>query len=290
MTVNQAGTLARARQAQVAATGNKPMTLQDQINKMMPAIKMALPKTITPERFTRICLSAVSGNKALGECEPTTFLAAMMQSAQLGLEPNTPLGQAYLIPYRNNRENRMECQFQLGYKGLLDLAHRSGQIKFIGAETVYEGDEFEYELGLAMTLKHKPAVSNRGEAKFYYAVYKMVNGGEGFVVMSKQDVIKHRNKYSKAKRSPWDDNFDEMAKKTVLKKLLKYMPLSTEAASQIATDQTVKTKISEHMEEVPNVWDVDFEEHAAEEDEERRQLDARTDPVTGEVRDEPAAD
>lgn len=81
-----------------------------------------------------------------------------------------------------------------------------------------------------------------------------------------------------------------MAKKTVLKKLLKYMPLSTEAASQIATDQTVKTKISEHMEEVPNVWDVDFEEHAAEEDEERRQLDARTDPVTGEVRDEPAAD
>lgn len=289
MTVNQAGAISRARQAQVAPAANKPLTLQDQINKMMPAIKMALPKTITPERFTRICLSAVSGSPQLQQCDPTTFLAAMMQSAQLGLEPNTPLGQAYLIPYYNNRKGRYEAQFQLGYKGLLNLAHRSGDVKFIGAETVYENDEFDYELGLSMTLKHKPATSERGKAVYYYAVYKLTNGGEGFAVMSKADVVKHRETYSKAQNSPWNTNFDEMAKKTVLKKLLKYMPLSTEAAARIATDQTVKAEITDRMEDVPSVWEVDFEEHT-EEDEELRQLDARTDPVTGEVKDEPAAD
>jgi recombination protein RecT len=171
-----------------------------------------------------------------------------MNAAQLGLEPNTPLGQAYLIPYKN--KGTLEAQFQIGYKGLIDLAYRSGQVKTIYAEAVHENDEFEYELGLEPKLKHIPASKDRGDVIYYYAVFKLVNGGEGFTVMSKDDIDKHRNKFSKAANSgfsPWTTNYDEMAKKTVIKKVLKYAPLSTDIMRKIAEDETVKTKLADDM-------------------------------------------
>ena len=108
-------------------TTGKP-SMQQYIKQMESEIKKALPSVLTPERFTRIVLSALSTNPKLGECTPQSFLGAMMTAAQLGVEPNTPLGQAYLLPYWNSRNNCYECQFQLGYKGLLDLAYRSGAL------------------------------------------------------------------------------------------------------------------------------------------------------------------
>ena len=230
------------------AEKKKPQTMRDYVNTMMPEIKKALPNTITAERFTRIVLSAISNNKDLQQCTPQSFLAGMMNSAQLGLEPNTPLGQAYLIPFRNH--GTMEAQFQIGYKGLIDLAYRSGQVKTIYAEVVREGDEFEYELGLEPKLVHRPADSGRGEIKYFYAVFKLVNGGEGFTVMSKDDVDKHRDHFSKAANrgfSPWSTNYEEMGKKTVIKKVLKYAPLSTDIQSKIAQDETIKTDLSADM-------------------------------------------
>lgn len=226
----------------------KPQTMKDYVNVMMPEIKKALPNTITPERFTRIVLSAISNNKDLQACTPQSFLAGMMNSAQLGLEPNTPLGQAYLIPFRNH--GTMEAQFQIGYKGLIDLAYRSGQVKTIYAEVVREGDEFEYELGLEPKLIHKPADKDRGEIKYFYAVFKLVNGGEGFSVMSKDDIDKHRDRFSKAASrgfSPWSSNYEEMGKKTVIKKVLKYAPLSTDIMRKISEDETIKNDISADM-------------------------------------------
>ena len=225
-----------------------PKTIKDYVQIMMPEIKKALPSTITPERFTRIVLSAISNNKDLQACTPQSFLASMMNSAQLGLEPNTPLGQAYLIPYKNH--GTLEAQFQIGYKGLIDLAYRSGQVKTIYAEAVYENDEFEYELGLNPKLVHKPAIKDRGDVIYYYAVFKLTNGGEGFTVMSKDDIERHKNRFSKAANagfSPWSTNYDEMAKKTVIKKVLKYAPLSTDIQSQIAQDETIKRDISADM-------------------------------------------
>jgi recombination protein RecT len=168
-----------------------------------------------------------------------------MQAAQLGLEPNTPLGQAYLIPFKNNKKGIVECQFQIGYKGLIDLAYRSGEMSSIYAHAVHENDEFEYEYGLDQKLVHKPASSNRGKAIKYYAVWKLKNGGYGFGVMSVEDVTLHAQKYSQAfaySSSPWKTEFDEMAKKTVLKAVLKYAPIKTEfmlAATQ--NDEAVIT-------------------------------------------------
>lgn len=242
-----------------AAAANKPMvgrnkTIQDYVKVMEGEIAKALPSVLTPERFSRMVLSAVSSTPKLAECTPQSFLGAMMTAAQLGLEPNTPLGQAYLIPYKNNkRGGAMECQFQLGYKGMIDLAYRSGQVSIIQAQTVYENDDFTYELGLEPKLEHRPAKTNRGEPVYYYAMFRTKDGGYGFEVMSVEDVTAHARKYSKAYTSgPWQSNFDEMAKKTVLKKCLKYAPLKSDFLRGIAQDETIKTKIDPDMYEVPN--------------------------------------
>lgn len=211
------------------------MTMKDWINKSQGAIAKALPSTITPERFTRMATTAVTMNPDLGKCTPASFIGAMLQAAALGLEPNTPLGQAYLIPYdrydKKSRRYFKEAQFQLGYRGMIELAHRSGEFMSIEAHIVYENDEFDYELGLEPKLKHKPALHNKGEMQWVYAIYKLKSGGYGFEVMSREDIVNHMEKYSKAagsEYSPWSKNFEAMAKKTVIKQALKYAPLKSE--------------------------------------------------------------
>lgn len=239
-TTNTSGVIAaQTEKKAVAKTEKKGKSIAEWIKVYQDQIALALPTVMTPERFTRIALSAVSKTPMLAQCEAGSFIGAMMASAQLGLEPNTPLGQAYLIPFKNNKKGIVECQFQIGYKGLIDLARRSGEIKSIEARIVYENDEFEYELGLEPKLKHIPAMENRGEMVWVYAVYHLVNGGYAFEVMSKSDVQAHRVKYSKAQNSPWNTDFEEMAKKTVLKKVLKYAPLKTDYIRGTVEDDKV---------------------------------------------------
>lgn len=235
----------QATQKATVATTGKP-ALQQYIKQMEKEIKKALPSVITPERFTRIVLSALSTNPKLAETTPQSFLGAMMTAAQLGVEPNTPLGQAYLIPYRN--KGVMECQFQLGYKGLIDLAYRSGEISIIQAQVVYSEDTFTYSFGLEPTLKHIPAASDRGEPVYVYAVFKTKEGGYGFEVMSIEEIRSFSQRYSKTyDNGPWQTNFEEMAKKTVLKRVLKYAPLKTEFLRGMAQDETIKQEISDDM-------------------------------------------
>lgn len=245
-----AGAIAKAAEtAPVNSTGKK--TLQQYIKSMEGQIAKALPSVITPERFTRIVLSAISTNPKLGECSPQSFLGAMMTSAQLGMEVNTPLGQAYLIPRWNGKKQCSECQFQLGYKGLIDLAYRSGEVSTVSAQVVYENDEFEYELGLNPVLKHKPAMGERGNPIYVYATFRTKDGGYGFECMSMDDIRRHADAYSDAYKkgytSPWTTNFEEMAKKTVLKRVLKYAPLKTDFVRQISSDEGIKTTISDDM-------------------------------------------
>lgn len=256
----------------VSTANNAQKTMRDMITKMSGEIAKALPSVMTPERFTRITLSALSNNPQLAECTPSSFLGAMMTAAQLGVEPNTPLGQAYLIPYKNNKKvvgpdgktqwvTLLECQFQLGYKGMLDLAYRSGEISVIQAHTVHENDTFEVEFGLDAKLNHKPKMDgDRGKAVAYYAMFKTKDGGYGFEVMSVDDINAHARKFSKSfGNGPWQTNFDEMAKKTVLKKVLKYAPLKSDFVRGITQDETIKTEISDDMTMVPSVLDAEGE-------------------------------
>ena len=230
----------------LAVTG-KP-SMQQYIKQMESEIKKALPSVLTPERFTRIVLSALSTNPKLGECTPQSFLGAMMTAAQLGVEPNTPLGQAYLLPYWNGRNNCYECQFQLGYKGLLDLAYRSGDISVVQSQVVYENDEFSYSYGLEPELKHIPAKGDRGNPTHVYAVFRTKSDGYGYEVASIEDIRAHAQRYSKSfGNGPWQTNFEEMAKKTVLKRVLKYAPLKSEFVRKLVQDETIKTSIDADM-------------------------------------------
>lgn len=264
------------RKTSMQQGGNAKTTMQGLIQAMEPQIRKALPSVITPERFTRMVLTALSSTPKLQTCTPQSFLGAMMQAAQLGVEPNTPLGQAYLIPYGN------VCQFQLGYKGLIDLAYRSGEVSSIQAHEVHENDVFEYEYGLEPKLKHVPAQKDRGNVIMYYAVLKLKNGGVGFEVMSREDVETFARKKSKAySNGPWKTDFDEMAKKTVLKKVLKYAPLKTEFARAVATDETVKSTLSDNMADEPNEVFTTIDNEPAAAPEEAPQ---GVNPETGEVK------
>lgn len=266
----KAGELIKKR-AEVGQRKAQAQGLQGLVMRMQGQIKKALPSTITQERFTRIVLTALSSNPKLQSCTPGSFLGAMMQAAQLGLEPNTPTGQAYLIPYGN------VCQFQLGYRGLIALAYRTGSVKSIEAHEVRENDDFDYEYGLEPKLRHKPAFKNRGPVIAYYAVVHMKDGGYCFEVMSKDDV----EAFAKAKsmgygRGPWQSDFDAMAKKTLVKKVLKYAPISTDFVRAVATDDTVKDVSPD--DDMSDVIDLPAEDVTVED------VPEGVDPETGEIK------
>lgn len=265
------------KQAQMQEAEKNDNSMVGLIRRMEPQIRKALPSVITPERFTRMVLTALSSSPKLQACTPMSFMGAMMQAAQLGVEPNTPLGQAYLIPYGN------VCQFQLGYKGLIDLAYRSGEVSSIQAHEVHENDTFEYEYGLDPKLRHVPAQTDRGSVTFYYAVLKLKNGGVGFEVMSRDDVETFARKKSNAyNNGPWKTDFDEMAKKTVLKKVLKYAPLKTEFARAVASDESVKTM---KMDEPADMLDAPNEIYTIENEPDKpEEVPQGVDPETGEVK------
>ena len=149
----------------------------------------------------------------------------------------------------------MECQFQIGYKGLIDMVYRNKDIQTIQAQCVYENDIFEYELGLEPKLVHRPALKDRGELILVYALWKSGNGGYGFEVMNKEDIDTHARKFSQSfgsNYSPWKTNYEEMAKKTVIKKCLKYAPLRSDFAKAVSNDETIKSELDVDMSEIQN--------------------------------------
>jgi recombinase, phage RecT family len=205
-------------------------SLRDMIMRNMDMFKMAVPKTVTPERMARIAMTAVTKNPKLALCSPSSFFGSLLTAAQLGLEVNTPLGQSYLIPYNGKRG--MECQFQLGYQGILDLAYRTGQFRRIKAVVVHAGDDFTYSYGLHAVLTHVPKMI--GTPTYVYALYELLNGGIDFEVWTWEQVIAHAKQYSQSfskADSGWQTAPEEMAKKTVLKALLKYAPKAVEYAN-----------------------------------------------------------
>ena len=236
---------------------NKPVspeqTIRHYLERMAPEIQRALPKHLDADRLARIAMTTIRQTPKLLECNIQSLLAAVMQSAQLGLEPNI-LGQAYIIPYGK------EAQFIIGYRGMIDLARRSGHIESIYAHPVYDQDEFDYEYGLEPKLRHKPAMGDRGEFIGAYGVAKFKDGGYHFEFMPKSEIDKRRGR-SKAKNSgPWVTDYEEMACKTVIRHMFKYLPISIEIMKQVEyTDETVKHEIMPDMTESPDVIVVDGE-------------------------------
>lgn len=228
---------ARTQVAQRAQdNGQQPKTLVQLVTSMQTSGEWnrALPANIiTPERFTRVALTALRKNPDLQKCNPESVMGALVTAAQLGLEPNTPLGQCSLVKYGN------ECTLQIEYRGYVALARRSGQIESVVARTVFAHDDFELEYGLDEKLVHRPAKGEAGDPVGYYAVAKYMGGGHNFLYMTRDAVDKHRKKFSKQPNGPaWANSFDSMAQKTVLRALFKFMPLSVELARADAVDET----------------------------------------------------
>lgn len=200
-------------------------------------IAAALPRHMTAERMTRIALTELRKVPALGQCEPKSFLGAVVQTAQLGLEPGNSLGHAYILPYGK------QAQLIIGYRGMIDLARRSGQIISLNARAVHVGDEFDYQFGLHEDLKHVPQADPGAALTHVYAVAKLKDGGIQFEVMTRAEIEAVRAQSKAGKSGPWVTHFEEMAKKTVIRRLFKYLPVSIEVQRAVSLDEQAEAGI-----------------------------------------------
>lgn len=221
------------------STEQRPQTIAGLMAdpKIKAQMALALPKHMTSDRLARIALTEIRKVPTLAKCDQTSFLGAIMQCAQLGLEPGGALGHAYLLPFENRKKGITEVQFIVGYRGMIDLARRSGQIVSLTARTVHENDEFSYQYGLNEDMKHVPATGDRGALLYVYAVAKLKDGGVQFEVMSRSDIDKVRAQSKAGNYGPWQTHYDEMAKKTVIRRLFKYLPVSIELATAVTMDE-----------------------------------------------------
>lgn len=240
----------------VATTNGKP-SLAMLIQQMRPEIARALPKHLNPDRMARIATTALRQTPALARTTPESFLGALLTASQLGLEPG-PTGEAYLVPYGN------VCTFVPGYRGLIRLARNSGQLRDIWAEVVFANDEFEYSLGLHRDLIHKPAKGDRGNATYVYAAAELTDGGRPFVVMSVDEVEAIRSRSKAGRNGPWVTDWNAMAKKTVVKQLAKWLPLSAEVSAAMSLDGSVRTEVGDLADVVPAFIDGEVEPAAVE--------------------------
>lgn len=220
-------------------------TIRGLLEKSKGQIAMALPKHLNADRIVRVAMTSIQRTPQLLECDPLTLVAAVIQSSQLGLEPDGVLGHAYLVPFRNNKKGRMEVQFIPGYKGLIDLARRSGQVISIGSHVVYENEPFSLKYGFEETITHEPLPpSQRGDRKGVYAVARLKDGSNHFEFLWNEEIEAIKNQ-SKAKNfGPWQTHEEEMIRKTAIRRLAKYLPLSVEFAKAAAADELADAGIS----------------------------------------------
>lgn len=211
---------------------------------MQAQIKAALPRHMTPERLARIVTTEIRKVPKLAECTPVSFFGAVIQCAQLGLEPGNALGHAYLLPYGK------DVQLIIGYRGMIDLARRSGQIVSIDARAVYEGDRFECRLGLDPHIEHEPDWSNPNRTQgdklqFVYAVAKLKDGGIQFDVMSRAEIEAIRARSKAGNGGPWKSDYQAMALKTVVRRLFKFLPVSIEMQTAVGIDERAESGLTQ---------------------------------------------
>jgi len=232
-----------AQQVQLAPMGESPnKVMADRIRSQWHKIEAVMPKHLTSERFLQLTVSAVNHEPKLLECDFVTLMSCVMRCSALGLEPSAVdgLGRAYILPYRNGRANRMEATFILGYKGMLELARRSGEIESIEARAVHAGDKFEYEYGFDEKLRHVPARGKGTQENLthVYMIARFKDGGHYFDVMTKEEVEEVRKSSKSKDTGAWATNYEAMAKKTVIRRAFPYLPISVEAQSAAASDET----------------------------------------------------
>jgi recombination protein RecT len=219
-------------------TASGQPTVAHLIEQMKPEIARALPAHMDADRLARIALTVFRQTPGLQKCTPDSFLGALMTTSQLGLEPG-PLGHAYFVPFGD------KVTFIIGYKGLIDLAYRSGRLISISCHTIHANEKYSVRYGLDDTIEHEPIITgDRGDPVAYYAVAKLKDGGVVFDVMSRDEVDAIRKRSRSGNSGPWVTDYEQMAWKTVLRRLSKRLPLSVEFAQAINNDGQVRTDVT----------------------------------------------
>ncbi len=220
-----------------AAAPKEQQTILTLIERQKPAIERALPAAFLrrdPDRFVRTVLTEIRRSPQLMDCSPESLLGALMLSAQLGLEPG-PLGNVYLVPFKR------QVTFILGYTGILALAYRSGMVKSVTAQPVYEDEAFRVVGGSGAKIVHEllPPDERGGSVKAYYALAKLKTGGEVWKVLYPDEIEAHRRRSpaAKANTGPWITDHLSMALKTTVKVLRPWLPLSAEFGRAVAVDE-----------------------------------------------------
>lgn len=206
-------------------------------------LQLALPKHLSVDRFLRVALTTIRGNKKLLECSDTSILSCLVTAGQLGLEVDPKIGHAYLVPFGG------QAQLIPGYKGLLKLIRNSGELQSVQTQVVYANDVFELEYGLTEKLRHVPSPGDRGAPTGAYVVFRYKDGGYSFDYMSTDDIEKIRKRSKAGDSGPWVTDWAEMAKKTVLRRHSKIAPMSIEAQRAVALEETAMAGLSQWEEE-----------------------------------------
>ena len=236
------GQLAQAAQGRTLQKATPQDGIQRMLKHAWPRIEAVMPKHMSSERLFQLAVSTINQTPQLAECDSASLLSCVMKCSALGLEPSAVdgLGRAYILPYRNH--GRMQATFILGYKGIIDLARRSGQLVSIHAQAVYEGDSFDFwedEEGQHFSFRpNRDAVHAPQKLTDVYMTARLKDGGRVFEHMSKAEVDAIRKRSKAANKGPWVTDYEAMALKTVIRRAARYLPMSTQAQEAVAADES----------------------------------------------------
>lgn len=238
--------------------------VNDMLEKNRGAIMATLPRGFNYDRMCRTVINAISTTPLLAKCTPASLFLSTVRGFSLGLEPNGPLAESYLVPFWNSKKNAYEAQFMPGYRGLQNLARRSGDLDEMYSNVVCEKDRFEVHAGTERKIVHVPDYTkDRGKPVCYYAVFRLRTGSFDFEVMSMEEIDKVRRSSKASEKGPWVDWPEEMAKKTVMKRLLKRAPMSIELADAVRLDNAAAT--GEASGDIIDVEGIEIDEETPEE-------------------------
>ena len=238
------GKIAKAAQGQSLQKAAPQDGIQRLLQHHWPRIQAVMPKHMSSERLFQLAVSTINQTPKLAECDSASLLSCVMKCSALGLEPSAVdgLGRAYILPFWNSKTRSMQATFIIGYKGLIDLARRSGQLVSIHAQAVYKGDDFDFwedEEGQHFKFRPNRDVEHTPDnLTDVYVTAKLEGGGRVFEHMTKAEVDAIRKRSKSANNGPWVTDYEAMALKTVIRRSARYLPMSTETQEAVAADET----------------------------------------------------
>ena len=212
------------------------LSIKTALEKNKQAMAEVIPSYLSPDRLLSLALLSIRKTPALQECPVSTLLGCVVEASRLGLELGGARGQAYLIPFKE--KGQPMAQMVIGYRGFVELMRRSGDVSSIRAVVVHQRDHFSLREGLEQVIDHVPCLEgDPGPLRFVYAVAKFSKSGDyQAVFLTKAEVDATKARSRSGQFGPWVTDYEEMAKKTAVRRLAKLMPLTVEAADAIEKD------------------------------------------------------